>query len=343
MKCAIIYEYGEAQKVFKIENINLPSIGKKEILIKQYASSINPIDFRMRQGYGRVLLSKKRGFSLPLILGRDVSGVVVQVGTGIKNLKVGDAVYGCNAPKAQGAYAEFVIAREADVTLKPTSLSFLEGASFPYVACTVWDALVNKAGLGPENTKGKRIFIQGGAGGIGSFAIQLVKAWGGYVATTCRKHQIEKLSALGADLIIDYENDDYTARLSGFDVALETVGGVFENKTLSILRHDGYGSFVTLIHPLLINFDTYGLIKGGFTNLCEYLNKRSYARTLNVKNYYWSTFKPSKDALIVVSELIKENLLHSFIDKEFDLTEIKLAHEYCEQGNSKGKVVIRIN
>ncbi|MBC9228500.1 zinc-binding dehydrogenase [bacterium SPL81] len=342
MKSVVIHEYGTANEVLKIEQLPKPKIKKNEILIQQYATSVNPIDFRTRSGYGRVLFPKIRGFTFPLVLGRDVSGVIVEVGTAIKDFKVGDYVYGCNKTKAQGAYAEYVVVSVDDIAYKPASLTFNEAASLPYVICTVWDALVNKAGLNPENTKGKRVFIQGGSGGIGSFAVQLIKAWGGYVATTCSTNHVEKLSELGADHVIDYKKEDYSQVLSDFDVALETIGGTLESKTLSILRHDGHGYFTTLIHPLLRNFDDNGLIKGGLTNACEYLSKRNDAKALGI-HYSWATYKPNRIALNHVSELIEQGLIKPYIDCEFDLSEIAAAHEYCEQGKSQGKVVIRIH
>ena len=243
------------------------TISKDEVLIRQHATSVNPIDFRMRTGYGRVIFSKKRGFELPLVLGRDVAGEVVKVGSKVKNLSVGDFVFGISATKAQGAYAEYVVSKAHEVTKKPASITFTEAAAIPYVACTVWDALVSKAGLTAENARGKKVFVQGGAGGIGSVAIQMLKAWGAYVATTCSEQQMISVRGLGADQIIDYGREDYSAKLSNFDVALETVGGALEDKTLSILRKDGKGKFVTLIHPLLKTFDDAGLLVGAVKNL----------------------------------------------------------------------------
>src|SRR5690606_10977342 len=110
------------------------------------------------------------------------------------------------------------------------ALSFEQAAALPYVTCTVWDALVTKAGLGPDSTRNKKVFVQGGSGGIGSLAIQLLKSWGAYVATTCSRAHMNSVTALGADLVIDYKSEDYAARLANFDVALETVGGSLEEK-----------------------------------------------------------------------------------------------------------------
>ncbi|HVL02637.1 MAG TPA: alcohol dehydrogenase catalytic domain-containing protein, partial [Dongiaceae bacterium] len=191
MKGVVIRQYGSAADVLNIENIGVPEPGRNEVLIWQHATSVNPIDYRMRDGYGRVLFEKMRGFELPLILGRDVAGEVVKTGSQVRDLQVGDAVFGVTSPKAQGAYAEYVISTPAHVIKMPKPpvyekpISFEQAASLPYVTCTVWDALVTKAGLGPDNSNGKKVFVQGGSGGIGSLAIQLLKSWGAYVATTC--------------------------------------------------------------------------------------------------------------------------------------------------------------
>lgn len=342
MKGIVIREYGSASDVLKLEDVEVPVIGSDEVLVRQHATSVNPIDFRMRAGYGRVILSRKRGFDLPLILGRDVSGEVVKVGARVKDLSVGDLVYGVTATQAQGAYAEYVVCKAGEVAFKPAALTVRQAAAIPYVACTIWDALVSKAGLSADNAKGKRVFVQGGAGGIGSVAIQLLKAWGAYVATTCNSRQIESVAALGADLIIDYEKEDYTARLSNFDVALETIGGPLEEKTLSILRRDGEGCFVTLIHPLLKTFDESGLVRGAVKNLQLFLQGRNRAKTHGVSAYYWATFKPSAEALNVMSQLVERKRLMPLVDREFDLKDMAQAHEYCEQGKSNGKVIIRI-
>lgn len=342
MQHAIIHQYGPASEVLKLEAMRTPELRKGQVLIRQHATSVNPIDCRMRKGYGRVALSKMRGFELPLVLGRDVSGVVADVAPGVKGLAVGDAVYGLPAAKAQGAFAGWVVSTPADVVPKPRSLSFTEAAALPYVACTVWDALVAKAGLTADNARGKKVFVQAGAGGIGSFAIQLLKAWGAEVATTCSKDQMESVRALGADVVIDYQAEDYAARLSNYDVALETVGGPLEAKTLGILRKDGKGQFTTLIHPLLANFDESGLVVGAARNFRQLSQNRARAKKLGVGGYHWATFKSRSEALIAVRELVDSGRIRPHIDRMFEWKDLAAAHEYCELGKANGKIIVRI-
>jgi len=348
MRSAVIRKYGAAADVLTIETSKVPQPGKHDVLVRQYATSVNPIDYRMRGGYGRVMLSKLRGFELPLVLGRDIAGEVVKTGSSVTNLKVGDRVFGVASQKSQGTYSEYVVASSEDLVSIPqrkgenSLMDFEEAAALPYVACTVWDALVTKAALGPHNSAGKKVFVQGGSGGIGSVAIQLLKSWGAYVATTCSTSQVESVYALGADEVIDYTTEDYSTMLSDYDVALETVGGPLEKKTLSILRQDGEGVFVTLIHPLLQTFDDSGLVRGGVKNLSLFTKAKCRAREYGVKRYYWSIFKPSNEALSTAAELVGQGRLNPKIDCTFELSEIAAAHQYCEQGNAHGKVVIKI-
>ena len=343
MQQAVIHGYGAAAEVLRIEEAPIPHVGRHEVLVRQHASSVNPIDCRMRNGYGRVLFSKVRGYDLPLVLGRDVSGEVIEVGSSVTGLAVGDPVYGVSRAKQHGgAYAEFVICSPAEVVATPSSLTFAEAAAFPYVACTVWAALVGKAGLGPHNSRGKRVFVQAGAGGIGSLAVQVLKAWGAYVSTTCSAAQLDSVRALGADQVIDYEQHEYAELLSGFDVALETIGGPLEDKTLGILRNDGKGCFVTLIHPLVHNFDESGLVAGAAKNLLALRAAKQHARQVGIRAYHWATYKPSTEALTTIRELIDLGQVRPHIDTEFDLTQLAAAHEYCEQGRANGKIVVRI-
>jgi NADPH:quinone reductase-like Zn-dependent oxidoreductase len=343
MRQVVIHAYGGAAEVLRIEEAPIPRIRRNEVLVRQHASSVNPIDCRMRDGSGRVLFSKLRGYELPLVLGRDVSGEVVEIGSSVTSVAVGESVYGVTRGKQHGGgYAEFVICSPGDIVAKPASLSFTEAAAFPYVACTVWAALVGRAGLGPHNAHGKKVFVQAGAGGIGSLAVQVLKAWGAHVATTCSAAQLASVRALGADQVIDYEHQDYGQLLSGFDVALETIGGPLEHKTLGILRDDGMGCFVTLIHPLIRNFDESGLVGGAARNLLAMRSAKQHARRCGVGSYHWAAYKPSAEALTAVRELIELGHVRPHIDAEFDLTQLAAAQEYCEQGRANGKVVLRI-
>lgn len=341
MQQATIREYGPAAEVLRIEVVPRPRVGRHEVLIRQHASSVNPIDCRMRNGYGHVIFRKIRGFEFPLVPGRDVSGEIVEVGPGVTTLGIGDRVYGVSREKAHGgASAEFVVSTPDDVVPMPTTLSFAEAAAFPYVAGTVWAAL-NKAGLNQRTARGKKVFVQAGSGGIGSLAIQVLKAWGAYVATTASRGKVESVRALGADLVIDYTETDYADVLSGFDVALETIGGPLEDKTLSILRSDGQGSFVTLIHPLLRNFDEGGLVVGAVKNLVAMHASKRNAKRFGVRSYHWATFKSSAAALTALRRMIEAHQVRPYIDSEFDFADLVSAHERCELGTANGKIIVR--
>jgi len=256
---------------------------------------------------------------------------------------VGDAVFGVSRAKHHGgAYAEYVVSTPDDVVAMPSSLSFVEAAALPYVGCTVWSALVIKAGLDERTARGKKVFVQAGAGGIGSLAIQILKSWGAYVATTCAGAQVESVRALGADLVLNYEQEDYGELLSEFDVALETIGGPLEAKTLGVLRSDGQGCFVTLIHPLLRNFDESGLLLGAAKNLLALRASKRRAKQRGVRSYHWATFKSNAQALTTLRTLVDAGKVRPHIDSVFDLADLTQAHEHCELGRSSGKIIVRI-
>ena len=185
MQAMLINRYGSAKEVFQYTELDKPSIKPDEVLINIKASSVNPIEYKMREGYGSKLFTKKRGFEFPVILGNDVCGVIEAVGSKVTEFKPGDEVYAAPEVTGQGSYCEYRAVKAKCCVEKPRNLSFVEAATLPYVALTTWSALVTRAKLGPRNSRGKKVLVHGGSGGIGSFAIQLLKAWGAEVATTC--------------------------------------------------------------------------------------------------------------------------------------------------------------
>lgn len=346
MRAAVLNNYGNATEVFNcVDEFEKPEPQRGEVLVRLKATSVNPIECRMRNGYGRRVFTKKRGFEFPLILGNDLSGTVERVGADVTNFQTGDAVFAAPDVKGQGSYAEYR-AVSADLCIKkPENLTFIEAASIPYVACTVWQALVEKGGLSEATASGKKVLVHGGSGGIGSFAIQLLKAWGAYVATTCSASKISWVEQLGPDLVIDYVNEDFTATLSDFDLVLDTVGGDNESKSLKILarqnRQDASPCYVTLITPLLRNVDEQGFLKGGITSLVTLLRKKRAFKKQGVR-YEWVLFKSNHEALKATKILLEKGLIHPVIDRTYPLSEIAAAHQYVESGKARGKVVIEI-
>ncbi|XP_067841404.1 reticulon-4-interacting protein 1 homolog, mitochondrial [Heptranchias perlo] len=274
MPAWVIDRYGNNSMLRFTKNSLFPILHyPNEVMIKVHASSLNPIDVSMRNGYGAAMLNMRRdplnikaaGNEFPLILGRDVSGVIMETGLNVSHFKPGDEVWAAVPPWKQGTLAEFVVASANEVAHKPKGVSHCQAAALPYVALTAWSALVNTGGLKKDNCKGKRILILGGSGGVGTFAIQLMKAWGAHVTTTCAEAAVSFLKDLGADHVIDYKARSVEKQLKDlktFDFVLDNVGGHTEHWALNLLKPWSGATYVTLVAPFVLNTDRLGIADG---------------------------------------------------------------------------------
>lgn len=347
MFAMVINGYGAAAEVLKAKEIPKPTIKPDEVLVRLKATSINPIECKMRTGYGHKIFTKKRGFEFPLVLGNDVCGVIEALGSKVSGFKIGDAVFSAPEVTGQGSYSEYRAVKAKYCVEKPSNLSYGQAASIPYVALTSWAALVSKAKLGPHNSRGKKVLVHGGSGGIGSFAIQLLKAWGAEVTTTCSTDKVERVRQLGVDRVIDYKTQDFTQLLNGFDLVLDTVGGDYEEKSLQVLSKGAAGQkgagaqYVTLVIPALAAIDNKGFIRGGFSAVMTLIRKKKACKKQNIE-YHWGMFKSSRDALIVIKGLIERGKIKPVIDCSFPLNRLVEAHTYAESGKAFGKIGIDI-
>src|SRR5947207_8824655 len=178
-----------------------PQLREDDVLVQVHAAGVNLLDSKIRNGEFKRILP----YRLPVILGHDVAGVAVRIGSRVRRFKPADEVYARPADGRIGAFAEFIAINEEDVAIKPKALSMEEAASIPLVGLTAWQALIERANL----RKGQKVFIQAGSGGVGTFAIQLAKHLGATVATTTSAANIDLVKSLGADIIIDYKKDDF--------------------------------------------------------------------------------------------------------------------------------------
>ncbi|MBL4588595.1 MAG: zinc-binding dehydrogenase [Alphaproteobacteria bacterium] len=338
MQAAEINEYGTAQNVIKI--IEDAAIGKpdeKQILVRVFATSVNPIDCAIRSGYGQDFFKSKGGAEFPIRLGRDIAGYVEAVGGKVTAFKVGDEVY---AAVLKGATAEYALVDEADAALKPQCLNFIEAASLPYVALTTWSALVGHVGLNRDNTKGKRIIIPRGAGGVGSFAIQLMKAWGAEVATICSTRNVELVRGLGADVVVDYTKADFSKILYDYDVAFDTAFDTEEN-LLNSLKKNSAASYVSIVSPKIQMVDEFGLEKG-LEKVAKFYEERVAEQKKMGRDYYWSFMEPNGQALSEIASLVDEGKIKPVIDRVYPMKDIVAAHEFCETKQAQGKIIIQI-
>jgi len=200
MKAFIVDRYGSKDGV-RAGEMPDPQLREDDVLIQIHAAGVNPLDSKIRDGAFKLILP----YRLPLILGNDVAGVVVRVGSRVRRFKVGDEVYARPDKDRIGTFAEFISMHEHDVAMKPKELTMEEAASIPLVGLTAWQALIERANL----KKGQKVFIQAGSGGVGTFAIQLAKHVGAIVATTTSTANLDLVKRLGADIVIDYKKDDF--------------------------------------------------------------------------------------------------------------------------------------
>ncbi|XP_055012688.1 reticulon-4-interacting protein 1 homolog, mitochondrial isoform X2 [Boleophthalmus pectinirostris] len=317
MPAWVIDKYGGNDVLRFTKNAAFPIINyPNEVIVKVCAAGLNPLDVKMRAGYGAATMSMKRdplnikqsGSEFPLILGRDVSGVIMECGLDVKYFKERDEVWAAIPPWKQGSLAEFVVLSGNEISLKPKSLSHIEAASLPYVANTAWSALVNTGGLSKDNCANKRILILGGSGGVGTFAIQMLKAWKGHVTVTCSQNAEQFVRGLGADHVVDYTAgpvEKPLRALEKFDLILDNIGGDTEQWALELLKPWTGAKYVTLVTPFLQNTDQLG-IADGMMQTAATMTTKALKHLIKGVHYRWGLFAPSGPALDEIREMVDE-------------------------------------
>lgn len=232
MKAIVVHQFG-GPEVLKYEDAPRPEPKENEVLVRVIAAGVNPVDTYVRNG--------KFGLpTLPVIPGRDVAGIVEETGPGATKFKKGDAVYG---NVNNGGYAEYAVAVEKNIALKPTALDFIQAAAVPVAARTAWNALIETAHLGA----GQTVLIQGGSGGVGSFAIQIAKVRGAKVYATASTANQDLLKDLGADVAVDYTKQKFEDVVKDVDVVLETAGKETLERSYPVVKKGGF--FISIVGP----------------------------------------------------------------------------------------------
>ena len=340
----------------RIPTISSPS----EVLVKIHSTSINPLDVRMCYGYGRRVLdlldmltnfeTRITNDRYPLTLGRDFSGEVVAAGPcARKNFKPGDRVYGAVEPQRSGAHAEFVTVPSSSLTRKPNNLSHQEAASVPFVALTGYSALSTFGGLSKDNCRGKQVLVLGGSGGVGSFAIQLLKYWGANVVATCSEEKLDWLeNTLFVDQAVDYRDLSQMDSLRAkFDFVLdcgdyEQTGEEHQKIVKSgseFLKPQSRSVYVTLSPPILRNTDRHGILAGAAETALQAVND-TLASLRNLNSARWAVFLPNKSALLYLSSLYEEGALAPLVHSSFGFDQMPDAFEELQSGAARGKVVV---
>lgn len=333
MKAFTFKRYGKSPEL-GFDDVDFPSPGDDEILVKVYAVGLNPIDNMIPTGMFKRVLH----FSLPATLGSDVSGVVVATGRRVTRFKAGDEVFASIFDRGTGSLAEFVRVPENLTALKPATLDFVQAASLPMVSLTSWQALTERAKL----RAGQKVFIPAGSGGIGSFAIQLAKHLGATVGTTTSTANIDWVSRLGADEVVDYKKQEFEKVLSGYDIVLGTIRGDAIEKSTQILKPGG--KIVSLIGPLDTAFARERHLNV-FLRFVLGLMSRKIMRLSKKRGLTYSFLfvRPDGSQLSQIAELMDAQRNKPVIDNVFPFAETGDAFAYLARGHAKGKVVVKIH
>jgi len=308
MKAVQIESFG-GPETLHLQNVDRPDPKDDEVLVQVRAASVNPVDYKIRAGkYPPV----KQG-SLPKVLGRDISGVVVGRGAAVATFLDGDEVMAM-LDRGQGGYAEYVTLPADLCVRKPESLDHAEAAAVPLAAMTAWQGLFDHGGL----TAGQRVLIHGGAGGVGHFAIQLAKAQGAYVITTCSADDKEFVLSIGADEAIDYRSERFEDRVTEVDLVLDLIGGDTQERSWNVLK-DGGALISTLAKP------------------SERQAQIHHARAAT--NYM---AHPDAAELGEIVQLITAKKVHPHVEALIPLDHVAEAHRRAEHGHPRGKVVLEV-
>lgn len=328
MKAFVVKKYGPDG--LEQADTPTPAPGPREVLVDIRAASINPLDKMVRNGEFKQLLKYKR----PFTLGHDLSGVVTQVGSEVREFKVGDEVYSRPRDLRIGAFAEYIAIDAADVAHKPVALSFEEAAAVPLVALAAWQALVDLAQVKP----GQKILVHAGAGGLGSTVVQVAKHLGAYVATTAHTNDVEKVRALGADQVIDFTTTDFADVLSGYDVVLDSLGPASLEKSLTILKPGGLA--ISVVGPPDPSFAAQ-LDQPMLRPVMALMSRkvRRQAKRLGVR-YSFFFMRASGAQLKALAALYDNGTLRPVLDRTFPFDETLEAMAYVEQGKASGKIVV---
>ena len=308
MKAVRIHTYG-GPEVLVYEEAPRPQPEKGELLVRVEAAGVNPVDWKIREGYLKEMLPH----SLPLIMGWDVSGVVEATGPGVTRFRIDDEVFSRPDLLRNGTYAEYVVIRETEVAVKPESVDHIHAAAIPLAGLTAWKSLIETARLAP----GQRILIHGAAGGVGSVAVQLAKWRGAHVIATASAQNHDYLQKLGADEVIDYRKVRFEEVTSKVDVVFDTIGGDTQERSWEVL-HEG-GILVSIVKPPSAETAAARRVRQAFVFI-----------------------QPDAAVLTELAKLVDTGMLRPYVEAVLPLVEARRAQEMSQGGHVRGKIVLKI-
>ena len=308
MKAVCIYSYG-GPEVLAYEDAPRPHAGDGEVLVRVHAAGINPVDWKIREGHLREILHH----TFPLVLGWDVSGIVESVGPGITRLKAGDAVFSRPDILRDGAYAEFIVIREDECALKPTSIDHVHAAALPLACLTAWQTLFDAGQL----ASGQRVLVHAAAGGVGSMAVQLAKGRGAHVVGTASARNHGFLRKLGVDQVVDYDTELFEKVVQPVDVVLDTIGGEVQERSWTVLKPGGI--LISIASP----------------------PSAEAAAAHGVRQAFVFT-KPNAGQLAEIAALVDGGKLKAIVETILPLSDATRGQELSERGHMRGKIVLRV-
>ncbi|WP_407856538.1 NADP-dependent oxidoreductase [Enterococcus sp. 22-H-5-01] len=306
-RAVIIEEYGHADQL-KESTVTLPQLGEHQVVVKVAATSVNPIDWKLREGY----LAQMMPWDFPIILGWDVAGEIVEIGSAVTDWKVGQKVFARPETTRFGTYADYTIVDDHLLAVKPENVSFEDAAAVPLAGLTAYQALFTHGQL----KAGEKVLIHAGAGGVGIYAIQLAKNAGATVITTASEKNHALLKELGADQVIDYHTTDFSEVLTDIDLVFDTMGGDTQADSFKVLKSDG--RLISIVGD----------------------PDEALAKKVAVAKSIW--LQPDGKQLQEIADLMEAGKVKSVVGHTYPLTAegVKEAHELSATHHAKGKIVL---
>ena len=295
--------------MLELEDIAIPQPGEDEVLIKVYASSVNPVDQKIFEGKAQ----EKFPTQFPLTMGWDVSGVVEQAGNKVRNFSIGDEVYGRPFPTTNGAFAEYLVIKANQISLKPKSIDHLNAAAVPLAGLTAWQGLFKHGQL----QHGQTVLIHAASGGVGSFAVQFAKWKGAKVIGTASAENLSFIKQLGADEAIDYKNERFEDKVKDVDLVFDLIGGDTQKRSLQVLKEGG--RLITTVMP---------------SHQQEAKEKHIHLEAFMAQSY--------PEDLEQIADLIDDGIVSPVISSIINLEDAKKAEILSEKGHPRGKIVIKV-
>src|SRR5213082_1559293 len=318
MKAFVVERY-KSKSAVRLGEMPEPEVRDDDVLVQVHAASLNQLDSKIRDGELKLILP----YRLPLILGNDVAGVVVRVGSNVRRFKPGDEVYARPHQDRIGTFAEFIAMNESDVALKPKNLTLEEAASIPLVGLTAWQVLIERANLKQDH----KVLIHAGSGGVGTFAIQLAKHIGATVATTTSTANVDLVKSLGADVVIDYKKADFEKVLSGYDVVLNSLGKDTLEKSLRVLKLGG--KLISISGPPDADF---ARDNGSSWFLQQVMRLLSFSIRKKAKrrrvSYSFVFMRANGEQLSKITSLIESGVIRQVVDRIFPFQATNEAMDY---------------